>query len=349
MSKYLSSATIGFIALAAMLAGCGNSTRHGSSVSEHTTSGARPATSSLPSFTSAESKLPQTFRAPVRMHDAFTLGYLNPVAGNETLDAQQTAAEAETKALGGRTIAYGVNANPTTEAADFKLLLSQHVTAISLQPTIPQALRPLLVQAKAAGVPVVATATPALAGPPLPGYVSDVMEGVDRCAYLNVKTIAQAQPDATYALIPSAIPAPALQDLMARTRYWAAKFGLRYVGQVSAGQQATSTAGSTAMSAIIERYPTVKSVFVFTDAVAEGAAVAQKTRAGGKIKVVGLSGEKAAVQQIQQGTMFATCAVDNAQIGKQIAIAAFDAQTHQHLPLPKEIAVTPHEITHGNS
>lgn len=134
---------------------------------------------------------------------------------------------------------------------------------------------------------------------------------------------------------------------MARTRYWADKFGLKYVDSVSAGQGVQATDGSTAMSAIIAKHSNVTAVFAFTDVVAQGAAVVQKTRAGGHILVVGQAGETAAIQLIKQGTMFATCADRYPEIGKQLAIAAYNAQNH--VTMPKQIAVPSYEVTKANA
>jgi ABC-type sugar transport system substrate-binding protein len=144
------------------------------------------------------------------------------------------------------------------------------------------------------------------------------------------------------------LPVPALQVLLQRTRYWADRFGLKYLGAVSAGSSTAASGGSTAMSAIIARYPSVNAVFTFYDAVAEGAATTQATRDHGKIMVLGLSGDPAAVTMIRQGRMFATCGAPYQQVGKQMAIAAYDAQTHQHLPLAKQVAIRSYEITKSN-
>ena len=343
---------VGLAFSVSLLAACGSSSRS----SSHARSGATSANTSAAavsrstSFDSPEAKLPAVAPTPVVKHGAtFKLGYLNDDGGVGALDTEQAAAGAEAKTLGGRMIAYNVAGSPSTQASDFSTLMAQHVTAIAVQPINPPAMTRLINQANAAGISVIANATPAVPGPRVPGYATDVMEGVDRCAYLNAMTVARAQPKASYALLTTALPVPALVDLMARTKYWATRFGLRYVGSLSSGVDDTPAAGSAAMSSIATKYPNVDAVFAWSDGIAEGAATTQKTRAGGHIKVVGQSGELAAIQQVKQGTMFATCADNYPAIGRQLAISAYDAQMHEHTPLAGEIAVPSHEVTKSNA
>ena len=337
----------GLAIVAGGVSACGSSSS-GSSQSSHGASGTPTAATTVP-FDSAEAKLPAAFPAPtIKKGVTFKLGYLTDQAGVGTLEATQAGTAAEVKALGGTMTVDNINADPTTQAADFKTLLAQHVTAIAVQPVEPPALTPLVKQAVAAGIPVIAYSAPPIAGPPLPGYTTDVMNGIDRCAYMNAQAVAQAKPKANYVLMPSGLPVPATQVLIQRTKYWADRFGLKYLGSVSTGQGEGASDGSTAMSAIIARYPSVNAVFSHYDAVAEGAATTQLTRAHGDIMVTGLSGDQAAVTQIRKGTLFATCGSPYNQVGKQIAIAAYEAQTHQHLPLKKEIAIRSYEITKSN-
>ena len=337
----------GLAMIASGVTACGSSSGS-SNQSSHSGSSTSAAASSVP-FDSAEAKLPAAFPRPtIKKGVTFKLGYITDESGVGTLTATQAGTAAEVKALGGTMTVDNIMADPTTQAADFKTLLAQHVTAIAVQPVEPPALTPLVKQAVAAKIPVISYSAPAIPGPPLPGYTSDVMNGIDRCAYLNAQAVAQAKPKATYALMTPGLPVPALQELMARTRYWADRFGLKYAGSVSNGQSETAADGSTAMSAIIAKYPSVNAVFTHYDALAEGAATTELTRDHGRVMVTGLSGDPAAVTQIRQGKMFATCGAPYGQVGKQIAIAAYEAQTHQHLPLAKEIAIRSYEITKTN-
>ena len=338
---------VGVAIAASGITACGSSSSN-TNQSSHSSGGSSASAPAVP-FDSGESKLPAAFPAPtIKKGVTFKLGYLTDQAGIGTLEATQAGTAAEVKALGGTMTVDNIMADPTTQAADFKTLLAQHVTAIAVQPVEPPSLTPLVKQAVAAKIPVISYSAPAIAGPALPSYTTDVMNGIDRCAYLNAQAVAQAKPQATYALIPSGLPVPATQVLIQRTRYWADRFGLKYAGSVSTGQGEGASDGSTAMSAIIARYPNVNAVFAHYDAVAEGAATTQLTRAHGHIMVLGLSGDPAAVSQIKGGKMFATCGSPYQEVGKQIAIAAYEAQTHQHLPLAKEIAIRSYEITKNN-
>lgn len=344
-------AIAGLLAASALAAvGCGSSAQSKGSTTQSSTSQANSASASVP-FSGPESTVPHAYPTPKKKAGfTFKLGYLNPQAGIPSLDEQQAGATAVAKSLGGSVIAYGVQENPQTQVADFKLLLAQHVNAILFQPLDPKALQPLVTKASAAGIPIITSTTPADAGTPnIPGYTTDVLQGTDHCAYGNVKAVAQAKPHATYAMIGVDLPFPALQDLVARTKYWAAKFGLKYVGSASTGQAQSPASGSTAMSAVLARWPNVNTVFTWYDGVAEGAATLSKSRAGGHIMIVGNNGEAPAVKMIQSGTMFATCREDFRGIGEQQAIAAYDALTKQHRPLPAKVVPQVIEITKGNA
>jgi ABC-type sugar transport system substrate-binding protein len=323
-----------------------------SSTAKATTKSATTAKAgALPPYTGPEAKLPTSYPTPtIKKGVTFRLGFLSPQSGVQSLDEEESAAIAEAKKLGGTAIAYAVNSNPATQVADFKLLISQHATAMAFQPLDPPALAPEIKVATKAGIPLVTPSTPAAATQAnAPGYSTDVLQGEDECAYAETKAVAEAKPHATYAIISTALPYPSLQYLLQRIQYWAIKDGLHSDGSVSTGSALPASAGSTAMSAIIARHPNVNAVFAWYDPVAEGAATTQKLRAGGHIMVVGNNGDSAAVQLVKKGTMFGTCQNGFAAIGREMAIAAYDEQTKQHLPLPAKIVIPVKMITKANA
>ena len=304
----------------------------------------------LAGYHGPEAALPSGYKIPKIKHGVtFTLGYLNPSQGVQALDQSQAGATNEAKKLGGSTIALNVNADPSTQVADFGTLLTDNVTALNFQPLNPAALASDISQAQAKGIPIIAQNTPAVANQPsLPGYDSDILQGVDMCTYLNAKAVATVDPHATYALIGTTLPYPSLTALQQRQVYWANKLGLKYQGEVSTGMNDTPISGSTAMASVLAQWPKVKVVFVWTDEVAQG--VATTARADGShILVLGSNGSTAAIQLVQSRIMFATCKQAFTRMGVEGAIGAYDELTKQHLPLPPKIVVKPTEITAVNA
>jgi ribose transport system substrate-binding protein len=340
-----------FLLLALAAAGCGSSSSGSSSEQTESSQSGGPAKASseeIPPYNGPEKSLPTSYEEPeVKSGTKFVVGYLNPNGAVEGLQIEQQAIESEAAKYGGKTIAFDTQGDPQKQASDFKTLLTQGVTAIVLQPSDPLSLAPAVKEATSMGIPIVGVATPAEVGPPnLPGYTTDVLQGQDQCAYRNMALIAQAEPGGNFVVMGTVLPYPALEYLTARMQYWGKRLGLESLGEVKT-KFADPKDGSEAMATILSRYPEVKNVPVWLDGVALGAATTARANGKTDIRILGSNGEKAAIEAVEAGELYATCKQDFAGIGEEAVKAAYNAQTGQNLPMPKKIVVPPASVTEG--
>ena len=146
-------------------------------------------------YKGAEGKLPTTYKIPKkRAGTSCTIGFQNPVAQNETLDAWQNGLEAEAKVYGCKVIALDDKLSPDQQVTNMQQLLAQKVDVIIFYPLDPKATVPVLKQAKAKHVPVLAMdatfGSPKAKAPYLPYITSQLWQGRDIQAFLQAKAVA---------------------------------------------------------------------------------------------------------------------------------------------------------------
>ena len=118
--------------------------------------------------------------------------------GNETLHTLQLAVVAQAKVYGCKVIALDDRTTPDKQVSNMQQLIAQKVNPIIFYPLDPKATFPVLKQAKNKGIPVVAidgtfgsrTAT----APYLPYIATQVWQGRDIQAYLQINALAAAAP-----------------------------------------------------------------------------------------------------------------------------------------------------------
>ena len=345
----LSVATVAALALTA----CSSS---GSSSSTSTSTSATSSASGEPSAASAAS-IPysgpeehyQTLTAPaVKAGTKCTIGYQDIIESVPAQKAEQDAAGAEAKKLGCKYIALDDQVTPTTQVNNFNQLVAQKVSAIIVFPIVASSLTPSLAKAKAAGIFVLGQSAPVAANDPaIPGYSTNMLHMSDTEAYLRVKSIAAAKPGASFVEMGLAAPVQLLQYYAARTKYWAAKFGLHYLGEIDAAQD--NPAGySQAASAILAKYPAMQALLTFSDNSAVGAAAVLKSSGKTGILISGADGSEEAFNAIKAGTVYNSPQPDFLESGRMLVDAAYDLITKQNLPLPANIGVPVKLITKDN-
>ncbi|HEY4094798.1 MAG TPA: sugar ABC transporter substrate-binding protein [Baekduia sp.] len=331
---------VGLLAATAMVAGCGSSDSSDSGSSSPAATGATKAPAVSIPFSGPESTLPATFPEPTpKPGFKYTLGYLSPNASIGFLASVYKGVKDQTEKYGGKFIGYDANFNQDKQVSQFSDLLAQHPDVIVAYPLLPTALASKIKQAEAQGIPVVTNDTPPVAGEPLPaGYATNVHQGLDISRYSIAKELAKDAPGAKYALLGVGLPVPSLKYAMERSRYWNDKFGLKFAGEVDANDD-TANAGQQAMTAILAKYPDVDVVVAYNDTAAEAAVAVARSSGKPDIKIAGDGGDATAVRLIRAGQLWGTYGPDEAEIGRQQAVAAYDLATKQHLPLPKEIVI----------
>jgi ribose transport system substrate-binding protein len=286
---------------------------------------------SIPAYSGPEKGLPTEFKEGVKAQGNCTIGYQNIFGAISSLAAEQEAAEEEAAALGCKIITLDDQLNPTTQVNNFNQLLSQKVSAIVVYPIVPEALAPSLKQAEAAGIPVISDTTPPDVEEALPkGYVARVQQAWDEVAYARAKYIAETNPGTEFAIIGLAAPVASLQYLGERTKFWAEEFGLKFAGQIDAQEDNPSSA-STAMSAVLGKYPDVGAVFAYNDNTAVAAATVAKSSQA-EVEICGSNGQKEAFQSIEQGSMACTVWIDFLSLGKQLVRGAYNSFAGEKVP-----------------
>ena len=306
----------------------------------------RPAGVPVPKgYSGVEARLPTAYPLPAKQSGSCTIGFQNPIAGNETLHTLQLAVVAQAKVFGCKVIALDDKTTPDVQVSNMQQLLAQKVDAIIFYPLDPKATVPLLKQAKKQGVPVIAIdgsfGSTKASVPYLPYIATQVWQGRDIQAFLQVQGLKAAAPGAKVGLIGLGFPVPALKYLNGREAFWAKKAGMTVVGSQD-NPSDDVTGGQKAANGLVQRYSNMTAIIGYNDPSALGAVIAARS-AGKKVTIVGLNGDSAGLQGVKSGKLAATVRVDPVGWGTQTAIAAYDLITKQHLPLPK-IIVRPAEL-----
>lgn len=299
-------------------------------------------------FDSAESKLPSIGVPKVVAGTQCSIGYQNVFAAVPALKAEQDAAQREAERLGCTFMAVDDQAAPVNQVNHMNQFIAQNVNAIIVFPNVSSALAPSVTQAVSRGIFVLGqNAPPQADAAPLQGYSTNGVQGVDTETYMRVKSIAQKSPGAGFAVMGLAAPVQVVTYYTDRTKYWAEKFGLNFLGQIDA--QSDDPAGqATAMSAILAKYPKTQALFTYNDT----AAVSSSSIAGssGKnILISGGDGSTNAINAIKSGKVFNTVQPQILTRGPLLVDAAYDLITKQNLPLPKTFGVPVTLITQENA
>lgn len=292
----------------------------------------------------------QTIGSPaIKPGTKCTIGYQDIIESVPAQKAEQDAAQAEAKRLGCGFIALNDQVTPTTQVNNFNQLVAQKVSAIIVFPIVASSLTPSLKRAKAAGIYVLGQSAPVAANDPaIPGYSTNMLHMSDTEAYLRVKSVAAAKPGARFVEMGLAAPVAVLQYYAARTKYWAAKFGLHYLGEIDAAQD-NPGGYSQAASAILAKYPTMQALFTFSDNSAVGAASVLRSSGKSGILISGADGSEESFNAIKAGTVFNSPQPNFLLSAKELVDGAYDLITKQHLPLPADLGVPVKLITKANA
>jgi ribose transport system substrate-binding protein len=301
-------------------------------------------------YKGVEATLPIAYKVAAKKATKCTIGFQNPIAGNETLHTLQLAVQAQAKAFGCKVIALDDQTQPDKQVSNMQQLLAQNVDAIIFYPLDPKATVPLLKQAKKKGVPVVAIdgtfGSTKASVPYLPYLSTQVWQGRDIQAFLQVQAMVKAHPKAKVGIIGLGFPVPALKYLNQREAFWGKKYGLTIVGKQD-NPSDDITGGQKAATGLVQRYSDMNAVIGYNDPSALGASIAART-AGRKITIVGCNGDSAGLSAVKSGKLAATVRVDPVGWGTQTVIAAYSLITKQNLPLAKIIVRPAEMITKAN-
>ncbi|MDW5593425.1 sugar ABC transporter substrate-binding protein [Conexibacter stalactiti] len=341
------------IAAAALLAGCGSSDDGADSTAASTTSAGTTTTAAASSdvpYDGPEARLANAYAEPrVEEGLTFRLGWLEPAASNQFVHTVVESGVAEAERLGADVTVLDAGLNVDRQVTQCNQLVAQRVDAMVVYAVDPAALTPCLRAATAAGIPIVGQDTPPVAGEPLmPGYLSAVLQGVDRGRYLQMQDVAAQTPSVEFATLGTALPVPLLRYSVDQAREWGERFGLRFAGNVDA-QDANPETAATATNTILSRHPDVRAIIAFNDPAAQTAATTVRAAGRTDVRVYGFSGESAAVEMVEAGQLAGTVLLNAPEVGIQMARGAYNALTRQNLPLPEQIVPEPTLVTGDNA
>ncbi len=302
-------------------------------------------------YTGVEARLPTAYKVPAKKPGTkCTIGFQNPIAANETLTYWQRGVVAQAKAFGCKVITLDDALSPDKQVSNMQQLLAQGANAIIFYPLDPKATVPVLKQAKAKGVPVIATdatfGSATATAPYLPYITTQVWQGRDIQAFLEAAAMAKAKPGARLGLIGIGAPVPALKYLNQRQAFWAKKRGLTVLGTQD-NPSDDVTGGEKAANGLLQRYSDMNAVIGYNDPSAIGAATAARG-AGRKLTIIATNGSSDGLTGVRSGRLYATVQVDPVGWGRQQVIAAYSLITKQNLPLPKIIVRPSTLITKAN-
>jgi ribose transport system substrate-binding protein len=301
----------------------------------------------LNDYTGFEKKIPRSYPTPkIKPGFKFTIGYLNPLAGNETLAVLQRGMEAEAKHLGGKVISKDANLSVDKQASQFNDLLAAKVDAIVVFPLDARALNPSLAAAKKAGIPVFGQDVTFSPGKAPPGFTSQVWQGRDAQAWEQATMMAAAAPHGKIAYITIGVPVPSIHYWDGRLEYWLKKLGMTVLGKAE-NPTDDPTGGEKAATSLIGRFPTIDGIICYNDYSCNGAYAALRA-ASRKANLIGLAGTPDGFASVRNGRFIGTIQLSEVELGKQSVISAYDYLTKQGLPLPKVVVAPAVPVVKAN-
>jgi ribose transport system substrate-binding protein len=322
------------------LSACGSdSTDRGSSDAQ--------ATSSFPKYDGIEKGLPTSYDIPDPSDGKdLKFGYLNITSGNELLNALGQGFTAEAKHLGVKSITLTSGISVDKQVSDFHQLLAQGIDGIFVNPLDARALAPVLKKAKAQGVPVIGLDINLESPSELEGFTSQIWSGKDSTAYQQVKSVAEAKPNAQFGTIDVVVPVPGPIYQIKRVKYWAPRFGLKYKGSLTNASD-DAAGGQQAATPLLHKYPELEAIIGYNDPSAVGAVAAARTLSR-DIAAVGANGSSDGVEGVRNGRLTSTIQANGPTIGAQALAGLFNVATKQDVPLPPTILVKGTVVTADN-
>lgn len=276
-------------------------------------------------------KLPKEF-GPAQT-GALKVGWSAACIANE-LNARLTLAiEKEVKAAGGTYSMLDANCDAALQVTQMQQLVNDKVDAIIVWPLDATALQPVVAQAKAAGIPVLAVeANPDGAGD-IGDITGQVIYGRDIHAYVAATLMSQLFPGGEVATGKFAVPVPSINYYAERAAYWAEKDGLKVVG--SFDNPSDNIAGGEQMAGpMLSKNPNLVGLLAYNDATAIGAMSAAKA-AGRTLTAFANNGEDAGIEAVANGTIAMTIQPPLLDWAKQLVAGSYLA--HAGTTIPKAV------------
>jgi ABC-type sugar transport system substrate-binding protein len=299
-------------------------------------------------YNGVEVGLPITYGAPTGLPAKFTVGYQDIYSAIPSLQEEEAASKAEVTKLGGTFITKDDQLDVTTQVNNCNTFIAQHVNAIMIYPLDPSSLTPCFKAAAAAGIIVIPQNAPVAADQPLvAGLPTDIIQGFDHDAFLRAQAVAKADPGSAYAIIGLAAPVAGLTYFAKQQKYWADKFGLKFLGEIDA-QTDNAAGASTATTSLLAKYPTVKTIFTYNDNTGLSAASTVKGSGQTGIRILASDGTPEAIAGVKSGLLWGVTETDFNAIGTNQADAAMILIANPKATLPQFVTTPDKFISKSN-
>ena len=270
-----------------------------------------------PKFSGRESVLPVGYSQPSKSQK-LRLAYLNPVGGNEALDAIGTAMQKATIKLGGTFISLDGKGSVDTQVSQLQQLIAQKVNGILVFALDPNAMKPALAQAKAAGIKLISI-DENFVDNNIGSYDSQIMQRRGEAAFIGAQKMTElAGAGATVGTMDFAIAVPSIVYSIAQAKKWAIAFGLKVAGNAS-NPSDDIAGGTTAGTQLLSKNPTMKGVIAYNDPSAIGASTAAKALGKTGLIFGGQNGGSDAFAAVKAGTINYTIQIADPSVGKYAA------------------------------
>jgi ribose transport system substrate-binding protein len=272
-----------------------------------------------------------------------TIAFIPPVIANPAIKALNDGIALKAKALGLNFETIGGQYSPQAQIVAMNAAIQKKVNMILIWPLDPKGIQPSFLKAKAAGIPILAIWSPGV-----PNIAANFQ-------YNDQAAIAQIAKDAAAELKKEGKPCnvgiiqgiPVVNILNARNVGMAA--GAKAAGCTILEQQVNQQDNNSGALPIVQAWKTkygskMTAILAYNDPSAEGAIAA---RSGDfQPLVTGMNGDPDGLAAVKNGSMFATGAVPNVELGESMAQVASLALAHK--AFPKEIWFNFEIITKDN-
>ncbi len=272
-----------------------------------------------------------------------TIAFIPPVIANPAIKALNDGIALKAKSLGLGFETIGGQYSPQAQIVAMNAAIQKKVTMILIWPLDPKGIQPSFAKAKAAGIPILA-----IWSPNVPNVDSNFMyndgQAIEQIA---IDTAAELKKEGKPCNVGIIQGIPVVNILNARNIGMAA--GAKKAGCKILEQQVNQQDNNSGALPIAQAWKTkygskMTAILAYNDPSAEGAIAA---RSGDfQPLVTGMNGDPDGLAAVKNGSMFATGAVPNVELGEAMAQVAQDKLTGK--PFPKTIWFNFEIITKAN-
>jgi ABC-type sugar transport system substrate-binding protein len=272
-----------------------------------------------------------------------TIAFIPPVLANPAIKALNDGIALKAKALGLNFETIGGQYSPQAQIVAMNAAIQKKVNMILIWPLDPKGIQPSFLKAKAAGIPILAIWSPGV-----PNIAGNFMYN-DGGAIANIAKMAAAElkKEGKPCAVGIIQGIPVVNILNARNI--GMEQGAKAAGCTILEKQVNQQDNNSGALPIAQAWKTkygskMTAILAYNDPSAEGA-IAAKSGSFQPL-VTGMNGDPDGLAAVKNGSLFATGAVPNVELGEAMAQVAYD--TINHKPYPKTVWFNFEIVTKAN-